>query len=56
MKTKQWVLLTIWFICYISCLQFFRFKLGLFGISAMFLIIGIPLMWFFGRPNKPKPN
>jgi hypothetical protein len=56
MKTKQWVLLAIWFVCYEVCLQFFRFKFGLFEISAVFMIIGIPLMLFFGRPNKPNSD
>jgi hypothetical protein len=60
MKTRQWVALAIWFVCYTATLQFFRFKFGLFQISAAYMIIGILYNWIFrgwlkGRPNEKLP-
>jgi hypothetical protein len=56
MKAKQWIFLAVWFLCYTLSLEFFRFKFGLFEIGAVYVIIGIPLVWFFGRQKKPRSN
>ena len=52
MKKKQLILLVVWFACYLIAMQFFRFKFGANEISAVFAVVGIPVIWFFGRPSK----
>ncbi len=54
MNTKQWIVLVIWFVCYITCMQLFRFKFGIFRIAGFFVLVGIPVMVLLGRPWKPK--
>ena len=53
---KQWIVLGVWCVAYVAALQFYRFKFGLFEISAVFLIVGIPLMFLLGKPKKANPK
>ena len=54
MKKKQLIALVVWYVCYMIAMAFFRFKFGVFGITAFFLVVGIPMMLFFGRTSTPK--
>ena len=54
MKKKQVIVLVIWYACYMIAMAFFRFKFGAFGITAFFLVVGIPLMFLLGRTSTPK--
>ncbi len=56
MKTKESIFMLVWFALYIVATQFWRFKFGIFKISAASIIIGILLFWVFTRLNKPKSN
>lgn len=49
---RQWLVLAIWYCGFIACLQFFRFKFGLFPISIAFMIIGVIAMLLFGGAKK----
>jgi ABC-type protease/lipase transport system fused ATPase/permease subunit len=55
-KTKEVIFMIIWIAVYITAMQFFRFKFGIFAISAVWVLVGIPLFWLFKRFNKPKSN
>ncbi len=52
MAKRQLILLGAWCVCYIAALEFFRFRFGLFPISAAFIVIGFAVMFFFGRPEN----
>jgi hypothetical protein len=54
MTKRAWIVLAIWYACYVACLQFFRFRFGLFPISSAFLIIGILAMIIFAGGRKPN--
>jgi hypothetical protein len=51
-KVRKQIVFAVWFVCFISALEFFRFKFGLFRIGFAFMIVGIPVMWFFSHPKK----
>ena len=59
MKARQWICLAVWFALYLATLEFFRFRFGLFRISAVFLVSGILAIWSVGRIGKsaatPRP-
>ena len=52
MKTKQWIVLAVWFVCYMAAMEFLRFKFGIFMISGVAVVVGIPLMLLVGKPQK----
>ena len=47
MKRKRnkmlWFVIGVWFVTYVAALQFWRFKYGAFEITAVYLVVGIPL-------------
>jgi hypothetical protein len=51
---RQWIILTIWFTCYISALTFLRFRFGVLEISCVALVVGVPIMLLFARQSKPN--
>jgi len=52
MNKKQWIGLALWFLLYITALEFFRFQFGIHKISLAFGLIGTALLYFLGRPKK----
>ena len=55
-KARQWIILAVWFACFIATLQFYRFKFGVNAIGAAYLIIGIPVMLIFNKWPKAKSD
>jgi hypothetical protein len=39
-------MLLVWCLGYLLVMQCFRFEFGIIKITAVFVIIGIPLVWF----------
>ncbi len=56
MNKKSWILLFVWFVAFITTVQFFRLKFGVIEIGVVYLVIGIPVVLFFAVPRKPKSN
>jgi hypothetical protein len=56
MKKKLWIIWAVWFVAYIAAIQFFRFKFGIFKISAAIVIIGVLLMLLAERFSRPKSD
>jgi hypothetical protein len=54
MRARPWIVLAAWFACYISALQFLRFRFGVLEISGIAVVVGIPLMLIFAKPGKPN--
>jgi len=55
-KTKQWIILAVWFVAYIAAMEFFRFKFGIFKISAAFIVIGVSFMFWAAKSSTPKSH
>jgi hypothetical protein len=53
---KEVIFMAVWVAVYITAMQFLRFKFGIFTISAVWIVIGIPLFWLFTRLTKPNSN
>lgn len=56
MKKREWIFLAASYVACTAILQFFRFKFGLFEISAAFLVVSRLLLWFLERLSKPDSS
>jgi len=56
MKTnkKQWIFTIVWFIAFISTLEFLRYTFGLFPIAGFFLIFGLLGQWLLRTRKGPN--
>jgi hypothetical protein len=54
LKTREAIFMIAWVAVYITAMQFWMFKFGIFTISGAWVLAGIPLFWLFQKLNKPK--